>query len=117
MRSRECGAALAATDRVSRAGRLCGGVGLHSGRRYGVTKRTIGVSLIDNEQTKLTATALNNVAVAFGIAGFVGPAVAFGFGASTLPDNGITVAMAICWVLIGTILHLCARLLLLRLRE
>ncbi|KAB0264949.1 hypothetical protein FEZ63_20660 [Microvirga brassicacearum] len=31
--------------------------------------------LVHNEQTKLTATAINNVAVAFVIAGFVGPAV------------------------------------------
>jgi hypothetical protein len=31
------------------------------------------MSLIQNEQTKLTATALNNVAVAFVVAGFVAP--------------------------------------------
>jgi hypothetical protein len=36
-------------------------------------------SLIHNEQTKLTVTALNNVAVAFVIAGFVGPMVAVGY--------------------------------------
>jgi hypothetical protein len=36
--------------------------------------------LAHNEQTKLTATALNNVAVAFVIAGFVAPVVGVGQG-------------------------------------
>jgi len=35
------------------------------------------MSLIQNEQTKLTATALNNVAVAFVVAGFVAPVIGF----------------------------------------
>ena len=38
------------------------------------------MSLIHNEQTKLTATALNKVAVAVVIAGFVGPMGAVGYG-------------------------------------
>lgn len=73
------------------------------------------MSLIHNEQTKLTATALNNIAVAFVIAGFVGPLVAYGFGSTSLPPTLATAVISLSWFLIGLILHLIARLILLRL--
>ena len=73
------------------------------------------MTVIDNEQTKLTATALNNVAVAFIIAGFVGPAVAVGYGTMPFPNTGVTVLLSVVWLLIGVILHLIGRLVLLRL--
>jgi hypothetical protein len=69
------------------------------------------MSLVHNEQTKLTATALNNVAVAFVIAGFVAPVVGFGQTLSA-PDNAIPVLFSLVWLLTGLVLHLAARLVL-----
>jgi hypothetical protein len=76
-------------------------------------REVVALGAIHNEQTKLTATALNNVAVAFIIAGFVGPLVAYGFGSTTLPPTVSTVVVSVSWLLIGLILHLLARLVLL----
>jgi hypothetical protein len=70
------------------------------------------LSLIRNEQTKLTATALNNVAVAFVIAGFVGPAVALGYGSNAVPQGAITIFVSIVWLFVGFILHSIAKLIL-----
>jgi len=50
--------------------------------------------MVRNEQTKLTATALNNVAVAFIVAGFVGLLVAYGFGVGSY-GGAIAVVAAI----------------------
>jgi hypothetical protein len=44
--------------------------------------------MIENEQTKLTATALNNLAVAIWVAGIVGPAVAFLYGSPSSDTHG-----------------------------
>lgn len=41
------------------------------------------------EQTKLTATSLNNLALAFIVAGFVAPAVAFSMRASSSPPYDV----------------------------
>jgi hypothetical protein len=73
------------------------------------------LGVVHNEQTKLTATALNNIAVAFVIAGFIGPLVAYGFGSTTLPPTLPTAVISLSWFLTGLILHLIARLILLRL--
>jgi hypothetical protein len=70
------------------------------------------VSLIHNEQTKLTATALNNVAVAFVIAGFVGPMVAVGYGTAALARDAVAIVVSIVWLLVGFILHSIAKLIL-----
>jgi hypothetical protein len=70
------------------------------------------LSLVHNEQTKLTATALNNVAVAFVIAGFVGPMVAVGYGSAAMARDGIAILVSIIWLFIGFILHSIARLIL-----
>jgi hypothetical protein len=51
--------------------------------------------LVHNEQTKLTATAVNNVAVAFVIAGFVGPAVAVGYGSEAMPTDAVAIAASL----------------------
>ena len=70
------------------------------------------MSLVHNEQTKLTATALNNVAVAFVIAGFVGPMVAVGYGSAAMAKDGIAILVSIIWPFVGFILHSIARLIL-----
>ena len=70
------------------------------------------MSLVHNEQTKLTATALNNVAVAFVIAGFVGPMVAVGYRSAAMARDGIAILVSIIWLFIGFILHSIARLIL-----
>jgi hypothetical protein len=76
----------------------------------------VPVSIIHNEQTKLTATALNNVAVAFVIAGFVGPAVALGYGSEAVPKGGVAILISVIWLFVGLILHLIAKLILRDLR-
>jgi hypothetical protein len=70
------------------------------------------LSLVHNEQTKLTATALNNIAVAFVIAVFVGPVVALGYGSDALPRGEIAVAVSFIWLFVGFILHSIAKLIL-----
>jgi hypothetical protein len=70
------------------------------------------VSLIHNEQTKLTATALNNVAVAFVIAGFVGPMVAVGYGSEAMARDSIAILVSIIWLFVGFILHPTGKLIL-----
>jgi sugar phosphate permease len=70
------------------------------------------VSLIHNEQTKLTATALNNIVVAFVIAGFVGPVVALGYGSDALPKGGVAILVSLIWLFVGFILHSIAKLIL-----
>lgn len=68
------------------------------------------MNLVHNEQIKLTATALNNVAVAFVVVGFVAPVTAVvgrdsgGFTAS--------IPLSLIWLATGVVLHLGARLVL-----
>ena len=68
------------------------------------------------EQTKLTATLLSNLALAFIVAGFVAPAVAFTQRAvSSPPLDGLTVLFSVVWLSVGVVLHLVARAFLRRL--
>lgn len=63
---------------------------------------------IHNEQTKLLATGVNNVAVACIVIGFVTPISGMGFGAANAPPLSIgTVAFA--WILAGSVVHWLAR--------
>jgi hypothetical protein len=72
--------------------------------------------LIRNEQTKLTAAALNNVAVASIVAGTLSPLVAMAYGLS-VPHRGgwITALLSVFWNGSGACLHLAARAVLGRL--
>ncbi len=70
------------------------------------------MSLVHNEQTKLTATAINNVAVAFVIAGFVGPAVALGYGSEAMPRDAVAIAASLVWLFVGFTLPLIGKLIL-----
>ncbi len=63
-----------------------------------------------NEQTKLLATAINNVAVAFVILGVVTPLTAVSFGVvSAPPPSPWTAFFAAIWFCTGAGLHLLAR--------
>ena len=65
------------------------------------------------EQTKLLATAINNVAVAFVVIGFVTPVTALSFGIASAPHGGWgTVAFSAVWFLTGCSLHCIARRIL-----
>ncbi len=68
------------------------------------------MSAVHNEQTKLLATALNNIAVAFVVIGFVTPMTAASFGAATAPilqlDRAIFTVVGLCT---GAALHCGAR--------
>ena len=74
------------------------------------------MSVAGNEQVKLVATGLNNLAVATVIAGFIGPVVALG-SAATPRTDAVAIAASFVWLLVGVILHLCGRLILLRIKE
>jgi hypothetical protein len=66
---------------------------------------------VHNARINLLATALNNGALAFIVAGFVAPAVT-----GQLPTGGRAV-VSIAWIGLGVGIHLCAQLVLGRLRQ
>lgn len=68
------------------------------------------MTAVHNEQTKLLATALNNVAVAYVVIGFVTPMTAFSFGVSTAPPLKLaTLLFVLLWLCAGAIIHRTAR--------
>jgi hypothetical protein len=73
--------------------------------------------MIENEQTKLTATALNNLAVAIWVAGIVGPAVAFVYGSAGPETHGWWLLIGVAWFSAGFALHTLGRAVLRRLRQ
>jgi hypothetical protein len=77
------------------------------------------MSLIHNERTKLSAAALNGIAMAAVVAGFVTPLAAVSFGVPGPFGRGValTLALSLLWLLTGFGLHLLARLLLGGLKE
>ena len=77
------------------------------------------MSLVGNEQTKLTATTVNSVAIASIAAGFITPLVAATFDIPGALARGgfVTTLAAVAWLTAGTILHLIARTFLRRLKE
>ncbi|WP_091716122.1 hypothetical protein [Methylobacterium phyllostachyos] len=68
------------------------------------------MSAVHNEQTKLLATALNNVAVAYVVIGFVTPMTAASFGVASAPAMRIENAVfTVVWLCTGCALHYAAR--------
>jgi len=68
------------------------------------------MSLIENERTKLTATWLNNLAVASIVAGWLSPVAGMVYGLTNPPrDIVILISLSIAWLLAGLVLHLIAR--------
>ena len=76
--------------------------------------RAAGVSLVHNEQTKLTATLFNGIAIAAIAVGIIAPGTAALLGTTSptlaLLSGGI-------WLVVGSALHLGARRVLRRLIE
>jgi len=71
------------------------------------------VSQVHNEQTKLLATGLNNVAVAFVVIGGVTPVTALSFGVANAPKLSVgTIAFAAIWISTAAGLHWIARRIL-----
>lgn len=66
---------------------------------------------IHNEQPKITATALNNVAVAFFVTGVLTPLVTFIQNPMTL-TSPVAALIGTGWLLTALIVHLLARLVL-----
>ncbi len=57
------------------------------------------MSLVGNERTKLTATAVSNLGLAIGVAGFVAPIVALSFGLTSAPlADGVTLVVSFAWL-------------------
>ena len=76
------------------------------------------MSLVHNERTKLTATAVSNLGLAFGVAGFVAPAVSFSFGFAAAPEgSAVALAVSLTWLSTGVVIPVVARLILRSLRE
>lgn len=68
------------------------------------------MTAVHNEQTKLLATALNNIAVAFVVIGFVTPMTALSFGIASAPvPRADTLSFSLVWLLTGVTLHFGAR--------
>lgn len=68
------------------------------------------MSAVHNEQTKLLATAINNIAVAFTVIGAVTPMTAASFGVASAPPPSFGSAFFVTiWLCAGAGLHLLAR--------
>ena len=68
------------------------------------------MNAVHNEQTKLLATGLNTIAVAFIVIGVVTPITAVSFGVATAPVlRPATVFFAAVWLCAGIGLHWTAR--------
>ena len=79
-----------------------------------------GMSLIQNERTKLTANALDRASTACLTVGALGPAVAslYGLGGmgATAPSHGVLIALgSVFWLAAAGVLHFMARSVLGRL--
>lgn len=71
--------------------------------------------LIDNERAKLTATYVNNLAVALVVLGTFAPAIGLAYGAQGAV-HGWPLLLALAWFAAGITLHLFARSMLRRLQ-
>ena len=66
------------------------------------------MSLIHNERRKLTATALNGLAVTTMAAGFIAPIVAVSYGVSTVSGSLYFAAVGVIWFLVAIGIHIAA---------
>jgi hypothetical protein len=64
--------------------------------------------VVRNEQLKLTATAINNLAVAFVVTGFIIPVAALAYQAA-FPKTRYWAGFAILWIVAAVVLHYVAR--------
>lgn len=77
----------------------------------------ISMSLIHNERWKLTATALNGLAIATSAGGVIAPLVAISYGLPNATRGLYPIAVSLVWLSTAIALHLIARRILGRLRE
>jgi hypothetical protein len=73
--------------------------------------------LVQNERRKLTATALNSVAITIAAAGFIAPIVAVSYGMPGAPGSLYFAAVSAVWLFAAVGLHLIARAMLGGLKE
>ncbi len=71
---------------------------------------------IHNERVKLTATALNNTAIATIVTGLIAPAASYGYGFANLPPGPFWWIIGAAWLVGGVTLHVAGRVVLGRLR-
>lgn len=69
-----------------------------------------------NERRKITATALNNLAVSFVVTGVVVPIIGLAY-TMTYPQDQIWFALAALWLMLGIGFHLVARRIVGRIEE
>ena len=74
------------------------------------------MSLIENERTKLAATALNNVAVATVATALIAPSAAFLYGSAAAGPRNWWGLIALAWFIAGVVLHVLAHIVLGRLK-
>lgn len=75
------------------------------------------MSLIENERTKLLATALNNIGVATIITGVIAPIVATLYGTTAIISGVSALLISAIWLFSGLGLHLLAQIALGRLQQ
>ncbi len=75
------------------------------------------MSLIHNERRKITATAINGIAIATMVAGAVAPLIAWSYGVSNAPSGRYLIVTSAIWFLAAICLHLIARAMLGGLKE
>lgn len=67
------------------------------------------MNLVQNERIKLTATALNNIAVATIVTALIAPAAGFLYGTANPAAGHWWLAVGFAWLTGGAALHLAAR--------
>ena len=75
------------------------------------------MALVRNERHKLTANALNGVAIATMVAGSIAPLIAASYGFASAPAHRFLALVTAVWFLAAIIIHIMARLVLGGLRE
>ena len=75
------------------------------------------MNLIQNERTKLLATALNNVSVATVVTGIIAPIVGFLYGSPSAAASKWWWLIGAAWLIVGGGLHVAAQAVLGRLKE
>ena len=70
------------------------------------------MSLVHNEQVKLSAAALNNTAIATVVAGLIAPGVSAAYGLSSGPSGRFWWLVAFAWLVNGVLIHFAARAML-----
>lgn len=75
------------------------------------------MGLVQNERHKLTANALNGIAVATMVAGAIAPLIAASYGFASAPADSFLAVVTAVWFLAAIIIHIIARMVLGGLQE